>query len=501
MALAIVVITILAIMVSSMVLFSGSQTGSMQNSLAARTARANALAGIKAAAAKLKNDGRWYGGDGTPGSGTTLGVLGPGDIGLSTNDVNFVVVVKDMKSTKALTNVTYAGQLYQELTLLGRIDIYSRGECETPDGGRYTSVFYARLIVSPEPCILGSSMKGLVFAANTGALQECPHTMLRLARITDINEVREDNPNLDAIFDNPSSDLATEKRDIVRDYVDGERAHSFITNYGKVNWTANPTPPAGDKTDDGTALNFLEEYVKAPPPNPGVQFMYDRIFDFLFDGNDPGDWDGRHDERFVDLELPEPSSDLTAMKNFIRQACQKTGTPWVERHPEKEFRKEDALEQLHSHEGVSPTMSSTSDYISELSYNPQAQVAYDVSWQATAISTSASQAMADTGVGGPWLYSSYSGQAMYYLGLSVEGPRDVLKPYWIRDEAAGIDKYGYRIDDLANFWTKYYVNDKVDEPAGYEKTHESIGVIPVSPGGGGGGGSNTGGGGSMGGAF
>ena len=497
MALAIVVITILAIMVTSMVLFAGSQTGSMQNSLAARNARANAMAGLKAVVAKLKTDGRWYRAAGLTTNDSGIGVFGPGDIGLSPTDVNFVVVLADTSTENPTKDVTYNGIEFVSLSRLARIDLFSRGEAITPAGDKFYCSFYGRVILSPEPPYRGQSIKGIMEEwCNAGTYVDCNHTMIKLARVTDLNELIDDqrkkhSRDLAKIFTNPED--AAEERQTVREYVDGAKSDDFIANYGKVDWKANPAPPAGDKTSDGSALAYLQEFEKSPPANPSTQFMYDRIFDFLFDGNDPSAYGDRHKGRTIDLEK-QPTDD--SAKDFVQHACAAVGTPFQEPTSQEIFEPENALQELHSYRGASSTLTST-DYVSTLSYDPEAQYSYMVSWGATSAATNAAQAMSDTGVGGPWMHHG----GLYYLGLAVDGPTPVQKPYWIRDNNADIGEHQYRIDDLANFWPKYYCGNNVHEPTQTGASGGDTGTVIATPGGGGGGTAPTGGGGSRGGTF
>jgi len=462
MALAIVAVTILALGVGATLFFSGSQTRSMKGSLARWKARSYAISGLKAAADRLRQ-GRWYG------SGAYVGLMGPADVGLGGTDVNFTVVCEDIRRFK--TGVTVDGSEYDKFAVLDHIDVFSRGECDDA-----VHVAYARLILSPEPALAGTSTDGLeAQRGQPGVLAAAPSTIKRLVRISDF--------------------IGTEYHDIdqqpVRDLIRTKfRALSddYRQNYAAVDWDANPAPPAGDRTSDGSALDYLREFLRSTPAaHTTNDFINDRLYDFILENTGAFDRATADRQRTIELEIDTVSGD----RGFIEAACAATGTEVA--HPEvgrvDEFPTPDAMDRLHTHTGAGGLVGSD-DYRHTLCYDPDAQVQYTVSWQATSNATNAAEARSETGVGGGAIMQ-YGG--LWYVGLSVEGPTPVEKPYWLDDPASGSNDL--RMDSLAGFWVKYFDDGDAQPTGGYVKNGGNLGNVPA--GSGDGGGSSTGSGGTV----
>ena len=407
-AVAVIGLILLGIGVFAMLFFSGSQSRSLQHDLAQWQARENAMSGLKIAGEKLR-EGRWYGGGSLVGN--LIDKIGGG---------GYVVVCEDMRRFLS-ERVTYQGKDYDKLALLDRVDVFSRGHC-----GKRTSVLYARFIMCPEPAFMGKSTDGLVKPKGPGTnLVETKDTLKRLVRITELTNKKFQNISQKSV------------RDAIRWHI-SEKSIQFVKNYENVRWDASePSGAATTTISDIMAESIMDNYWGASSPNAENQFLRDRLYDLLVEGTPIPQRANAPKQRSIELEKDPPSGN----KSLIIALCQATGTPVVEPNPRVSFPAPKALDELHSERG---TGVGDSEYHEKLSYNPKAQVSYKAKWGSVVSDLAQAQASGAT-------YASHGGK--YYLNVSVMGPEDVTKPYWIKDPATGSD---LRVDDVLGFFEKYF---------------------------------------------
>ena len=408
MAVAVIGLILLGIGVFAMLFFSGSQTRSLQHDLAQWQARENAMSGLKIAGERLR-DGRWYGASTVVGN--LMAKVGQG---------GYVVVCEDMR--RFLTErVTYQGKEYDKLALLDRVDVFARGH-----SGKRTSVLYARFIMCPDPAFMGTSTNGLVKPKGAGdELVETKDTLKRLVRITELPERKFQDISKKSV------------RDAIRWHI-AEKSIEFVKNYVNVRWQASLPPSSSTTTiSDSMADSIMDNYWGASSPNAENQFIHDRLYDMLVEGTPIPQRTSAHQQRSIELEKDPPSGN----KSLIVALCQATGTPIVEPNPRVSFPAPKALDGLHSERSTSVA---DSKYHHNLSYNPKAQVAYRAKWGSVVSDLAQAQASGST-------YATHGGK--YYLNVSVSGPEDVAKPYWLKDPAT---KSELRVDDILGFFEKYF---------------------------------------------
>ncbi len=408
MAIAVIGLILLGIGVFAMLFFSGSQARSLSHDLAQWQARENALSGLKFAGEKLRA-GRWYGGGSLVGN--LVAKMGHG---------GYVVVCEDMRRFMVDPGV-YQGVEYDKLAVLDRVDVFARGHSK-----ERSTVLYARFIMCPEPAFLGNSTNGLVRPRGSGKnLVETKDTLKRLVRITELREAKYKDIQKKSV------------RDAIRWKI-SEESIEFIKNYEKVRWSASPPAEVVGKTfSDKTAETIMDNYWGASSPNAENQFLHDRVYDLLVEGTPIQQRANAPQKRSIQLEKDPPSGN----KDLIVALCKATGTPIVERRPRIDFPAPSALDALHEDRG---TGVADKEYHHNLAYNPQAAVTYSFKCGSVVNDLSTAQASGAT-------YAEHGGK--YYLNVSVTGPIDVIKPYWLADPATNADM---RVDDILGFFEKYF---------------------------------------------
>jgi len=428
MAVAVIALLLIGISVFSMLFFSGSQTRSLHQDLDGWQARELALSALRVAGDRLR-EGRWYG------NSSLVGVL-KSKVGRG----GYVVVCEDMRRVKP-GPLTWNGVKYDQLAVLDRIDVFARGFC-----GDRTCVMYGRFLMGPEPAFLGTSTNGLVVPRGGQALVETADTLKRMVRVTELRDKAHQHIEVRSV------------RDAIRWVVAGQSV-DFVKNYAQVRWDA--APPAAPTTvfDPLEAAAVVEQYWGASSPDPGNQFMHDRLYDFLVEGTPVGQWVVAPGRRRVELDKDPPSSN----RGLVMAAIAATGTAMVEYSPRVNFPPPSALDALHSDRN---TGVASSDYHHDLSYNDKTSVTYDVKWS----QAYGTQAEAEA-AGGTWF--EYGGQ--YYANVTVDGPNDVTRPYWVEDQVTGST---IRVDDVMGFFERYY-QEGTSEALG-DATAESFAMGPLA---------------------
>lgn len=450
----VIVLVIVGLALGGMLFFSGSQTQSLKGELRAWRARRNALSGLALASERLRNE-RWYG------ASTLVGSLTSDDAGWTAEDGTFFLVAEDIRAFVDNPGIL-DGVDWGRLAVLDRVDLFSVGEFEGVQ-----RVAYGRFIMSPSPDFRGTSTDGLARLPNSEVLEVTPSTIKRLARVTEILDPKLVDVTVEAVRNEIRSRIAAQSAD-------------FAANYGRVVRSASVPSSTGTSLDDSAAAALLALFWSdaAPGSGGGPLFLHDRMLDAVLEGTAPDQRAGAREQRQVELELDPPSDKRT----FIEACCRLVGVEVVDPQPVKVFEPPAAVADLNRDRGQEPP---TADYREAVGANPQAMVKYSVSWGATFNGgpdgfdeAAVQQASTDPqwNNGGIENYMLWDG--IYYIGIKVDGPTWITKPYRIEDPASS---RRLLVDDMVGFYEKFYGEAGAAPVGGSVKNDFNLGNIVNPP--------------------